>query len=244
MVGTGDAPKEDLRKNSLVKLSTSGAVPAETQDATTRHRVLTSIIEHGWTTPGSLAEEFSRTPAAIRLHLSHLEKAGLITSRVQPASLRAGKGRPARQYTATSNGRETLRQEYDEVAISAIESINHLGGDQAVTSFFEERFSGVEERFTQLCEVDPNLSETQALSIALDEDGFMAGLLPIGEGTQLCQHHCPYPAIATRFPQLCVVETDVIARLLHSHVQRLATIAHGDGVCTTHIPAPHRKQVT
>jgi hypothetical protein len=28
----------------------------------------------------------------------------------------------------------------------------------------------------------------------------------------------------------------MIGRLLGTHVQRLATIAHGDGVCTTHIP--------
>jgi hypothetical protein len=26
--------------------------------------------------------------------------------------------------------------------------------------------------------------------------------------------------------------------LLGTHVQRLATIAHGDGICTTHVPAP------
>ena len=32
----------------------------------------------------------------------------------------------------------------------------------------------------------------------------------------------------------------VISRLVGTHVQRLATIAHGDGVCTTHIPAPTR----
>ena len=31
-------------------------------------------------------------------------------------------------------------------------------------------------------------------------------------------------------------ETEVFARLLGTHVQRLATIAHGDGVCTTYIP--------
>ena len=30
------------------------------------------------------------------------------------------------------------------------------------------------------------------------------------------------------------------ARLLGTHVQRLATIAHGDGVCTTYVPAPPR----
>jgi predicted ArsR family transcriptional regulator len=30
----------------------------------------------------------------------------------------------------------------------------------------------------------------------------------------------------------------MFADLLGSHVQRLATIAHGDGVCTTHLPHP------
>ena len=31
-------------------------------------------------------------------------------------------------------------------------------------------------------------------------------------------------------------ETEIFAELLGTHVQRLATIAHGDGVCTTFIP--------
>jgi predicted ArsR family transcriptional regulator len=43
--------------------------------------------------------------------------------------------------------------------------------------------------------------------------------------------------VAAEFPQLCEAETQVISRLVGTHVQRLATIAHGDGVCTTHIPA-------
>ena len=42
--------------------------------------------------------------------------------------------------------------------------------------------------------------------------------------------------MAEQFPQLCEVETRTFSRLLGVHVQRLATIAHGDGVCTTHIP--------
>ncbi|MCL1839340.1 MAG: transcriptional regulator, partial [Propionibacteriaceae bacterium] len=37
-------------------------------------------------------------------------------------------------------------------------------------------------------------------------------------------------------------ETKAFSRLLNSHVQRLATIAHGDGVCTTHIPKPVQAQ--
>jgi hypothetical protein len=54
----------------------------------------------------------------------------------------------------------------------------------------------------------------------------------------MCQHHCPVAHVAAEFPQLCEAETEMIGRLLGTHVQRLATIAHGDGVCTTHIPRP------
>jgi hypothetical protein len=42
----------------------------------------------------------------------------------------------------------------------------------------------------------------------------------------------------TEFPQLCEAETEAFARLLGTPVQRLATIAHGDGICTTHVTAP------
>ena len=41
----------------------------------------------------------------------------------------------------------------------------------------------------------------------------------------------------TEFPQLCEAETEAFARLLGTPVQRLATIAHGDGICTTHVTA-------
>jgi len=53
---------------------------------------------------------------------------------------------------------------------------------------------------------------------------------------QVCQHHCPVQHVAEEFPALCEAETEAIGRLVGRHVQRLATIAHGDGVCTTHIP--------
>jgi predicted ArsR family transcriptional regulator len=46
--------------------------------------------------------------------------------------------------------------------------------------------------------------------------------------------------VAHEFPQLCEAETAAISRVLGRHVQRLATIAHGDGVCTTCIPTPRQ----
>jgi predicted ArsR family transcriptional regulator len=59
---------------------------------------------------------------------------------------------------------------------------------------------------------------------------------------ELCQHHCPIAHVAAEFPQLCEAETEALSKVLGTHVQRLATIGHGDGVCTTFIPkAPNSK---
>jgi predicted ArsR family transcriptional regulator len=82
----------------------------------------------------------------------------------------------------------------------------------------------------------PGTTKAQALAGALTEDGYVASTLPSAIGEQLCQHHCPVAHVAERFPQICEVETAAFSRLLGVHVQRLATIAHGDGVCTTHVP--------
>ena len=82
------------------------------------------------------------------------------------------------------------------------------------------------------------------LAEALTAEGYAASASAIASGGQLCQHHCPVAHVAAEFPQLCEVETAVIGRLVGTHVQRLATIAHGDGVCTTHIPGPRHPGTT
>ena len=50
--------------------------------------------------------------------------------------------------------------------------------------------------------------------------------------------------MAAEFPQLCEAETEAFGRLLGTPVQRLATIAHGDGICTTHVTAPSLVHIT
>ena len=221
---------------------TEAPVSERVPDATTRYRVMKFVIDHGWTTAARLASEFGLTAAAIRRHLSHLELTGMLAVRTRPVSLRKGAGRPAKEYSATSQGRQVFSQGYDTLAIQAVETLRAIGGDDAVRQFFEARFDGIQERFERHRVLDPRLTEAEALSLALTEDGFASGLLPLASGAQLCQYNCPYPAVAAHFPELCAVETSLFSRLLRSHVQRLATIAHGDGVCTTHIPSATRKE--
>jgi predicted ArsR family transcriptional regulator len=223
---------------------TSGAagVPqsAET-DASTRHRVASSILEHGPSTAAELAERLGLTPAAIRRHLDVLLASGHVEARERRIYGARGRGRPAKDFVLTDAGRAVFYTAYDDLAIEALEFLATTAGPDAVTRFAEARMAQSEQRYQErMASAGPDSTPAQALAAALSEDGYVASTLPSAIGEQLCQHHCPVAHVAERFPQICEVETAAFSRLLGVHVQRLATIAHGDGVCTTHVPHVRR----
>ncbi|MDO5534347.1 MAG: transcriptional regulator [Propionibacteriaceae bacterium] len=215
----------------------------EADDASTRDRVARSILEHGPSTAADLAERLGLTPAAVRRHLGVLTDAGHLEPREQRVYGQRGRGRPAKVFALTDPGRETFHHAYDDLAIRALGFLRAEGGDQAVADFAEQTMDEVRRRF--LADGAEYATPAEALAEVLNERGHVASLLPVATGTQLCQHHCPVSHVAREFPELCAAETKLFSELLGSHVQRIATIAHGDGVCTTHIPHPvERKKVT
>ncbi|GAA1923621.1 helix-turn-helix transcriptional regulator [Nocardioides marmoribigeumensis] len=210
-------------------------------DAPTRQRVARAILEHGPSTAATLAELLDLTPAAIRRHLDHLLATGAVVAQDARTKERR-RGRPAKEFALTAAGRDQFEQQYDDLAAQALRFLSQTAGDDAVLAFARQRLSWVEEAVADVRAADPSLSAPQALAQVLRTHGFAAGVLQGPMGEQLCQQHCPVAHVAHEFPQLCEAETEVFSRVLGSHVQRLATIAHGDGVCTTSIPArttPH-----
>ncbi len=215
----------------------SPSVAAEA-DASTRQRVASAILEHGPSTAAELAGRLGLTPAAVRRHLDVLLASGHLEARDQRVYGARGRGRPAKTFALTDAGRSVFYTAYDGLAIQALGFLADSAGPDAVTRFAESRIAAVETRYRErLAEADADTTPAEALAAALTEDGYVASTLPSALGEQLCQHHCPVAHVAEQFPQLCEVETKAFSRLLGVHVQRLATIAHGDGVCTTHIPA-------
>lgn len=112
-----------------------------------------------------------------------------------------------------------------------------------MAAFARARIAAQAEKYHAALESAAPEDRTRALAEALTQDGYAATAraAPAQAGEQLCQHHCPVAHTAEQFPQLCEAETEVFSRLLGTHVQRLATIAHGDGVCTTFIPGAQPK---
>ncbi|MGD7706067.1 helix-turn-helix transcriptional regulator [Microlunatus sp. Y2014] len=205
-------------------------------DASTRRRVQETIMQLGPSTAAELAERLHLTAAAIRRHLTGLTDTGLVEAREQRVYGARGRGRPAKVYALTDLGRDSFSQDYDNLAVQALQFVADREGDSAVRAFAAGRVATVEDRYREHLAGDPDAGPAEALAAALTDDGYVASTRPAAAGTQLCQHHCPVSRVAEQFPELCEVETETFARLLGVHVQRLATIAHGDGVCTTHIP--------
>ena len=214
-------------------------------DPRTRDRVCREVLERGPVTASELARTMGLTPAAVRRHLDLLLDDGLVVTWSGADAGRRGRGRPARRFVLTDAGHAAMSSAYDDLARAALDFLGEVAGPDAVTQFARVRAGQLEARYRPTVDAagpDP-AQRAQALARSLSVDGYAASTRPLGPdgqdpgmGTQLCQGHCPVQHVAASFPQLCEAETAAFSQLLGVHVQRLATLAHGDHVCTTHVP--------
>jgi predicted ArsR family transcriptional regulator len=204
-------------------------------------RVARALRDGGPQTAAAWAERLGLTGTAVRRQLDTLTAAGHVSTAHRPpygpgagALARRGRGRPARVYVLTLAGRDRFAQSYDELAVSALRYLAVRDGDEAVAEFARAQAADLLARHA---DVATSRDPASALADGLTSDGFAATVVPSALGTQICQHHCPIEHVAREFPQLCEAETDAFGRLLGTHVTRLATLAGGDGVCTTLVPS-------
>jgi predicted ArsR family transcriptional regulator len=222
------------------------AVHAADADERTRDRVRNAVLEHGPISAAELGDLLGFTPAAVRRHLDHLSRDGVIeVKRVARAGARAG--RPARRYVLSSQGQSSLGNDYLDIATVALQRLGEMAGPEAVRQFAVERFAEMEHRYAPaLDQAGSDIpARARVLSELLSRDGFVASAASIEakaplpaalSSVQLCQGHCPIQQLAAQYPAFCEAETEVFSRLVGVDVRRLSTLARGGHVCTTHIP--------
>jgi len=230
--------RSELRNTYVVKRSPA---PVRDSDLRTRDQVARAILESGPATAVDLAAKLAITPAGIRRHLDSLVAEGILIARDehQSSARMRGRGRPAKVFVLSDQGREKFNHSYDDLAVAALKFMATKEGD-LVSQFAQAR---ADELLRKTSSALASLAPSQSLSEKVDsvssllfEEGYASSVVEKTNGVEICQHHCPIAHVAAEFPELCEAETEAISRALGTHVQRLATIAHGDGVCTTFVP--------
>jgi len=233
-------------------------IPGLSGERSTRGQVARLILELGPCTAATLGGRLGLTPAAIRRHLDNLIADGMVETRTARSYGNRGRGRPAKVFVITDAGRSAFEHAYDDLATSALRFLERTYGPQAVAEFARQQVAETERRYLPVVAQASDLTaRVHALADALSGDGYAAAAgpapaiaagnkgtgasaEPVDNGAQICQHHCPVAHVAAEFPQLCEAETEAFGRLLGTPVRRLATIAHGDGICTTHVTCASR----
>ena len=211
------------------------------------------LLDIGPSTTATLGEQLGLSPAAIRATSTPCWPRGRSWSGSRDGGVRAGAA--ARRDCSPCRSADTRPVRPPTTKARATQALRFLveaAGEPAVREFAERRAREAGHRLDRAVAAadsagsgysadsgdsgdDPG-QRASAVAEALSAAGYAETVSALPSGTQLCQHHCPVHSVAAQFPQMCEAETKALARLLGTHVQRLATIAHGDGVCTTHIP--------
>lgn len=199
---------------------------------TTRSRVMAIMLKHGPVSAADIAEHLGISAAGVRRHLEKLVEDGFAETCAPRAVAGedAGRGRPAKHYRLTSSGRDQFGSNYDELALEALALVQRLGGEDAVRKFARDR---ADKMFANARDGGAAIEQVVA---AFEANGYQPSVRRTSAGVQICQHHCPVAAVAAEHPELCEAEHEAIAHLVGTHVQPLALISDGHGICTTHIP--------
>ena len=216
----------ELRHNTVVKIMDAEG---------TREQVARSILENGPSTAAVLSERLGITPAGVRRHTEALIADGYLEAREPHSALTRGRGRPSKVFVLTDTGRQQFEHSYDDLAISALRFMAAKSGENLINDFAKARALEMEKKVSEKLANSKEPEKTFAKF--LSDEGYATTIHKMPVGQELCQHHCPVAHVAAEFPQICDAETEMFSRVLGTHVQRLATIANGDGVCTTFVPA-------
>ncbi len=200
-------------------------------------RIARALLQAGPSTAADLAEALGMTTAGVRRPLNSLIDAGFVMAHERAPygpTPKRGRGRPGSTFVLTAAGRAACGQAYDDLALAALRFMSSQYGPEAIETFATGRARLLADA---VAHVGIGGVSPQDVADSLTRAGYAAEVRPLGDiAVQLCQHHCPVVDAAREFPVLCEAETTELGRVLGRHVTRLATLAHGDEVCTAVIP--------
>ena len=176
-----------------------------------------------------LAEAVDINPISVRHHVTKLEAEGLIQSEEE----RHGVGRPRLVYSLTNKGMEHFPQRYLQLTLRLLEQLKANLSEKVLGEIFQELAEGIAGELTQ----DVNLEDLSLeerlhlLQEVLTAEGFTVNLQEEEDNYYLVEASCPYHHVGADYPEICVVDQELIAHFAATTPKRIECILDGDKQC-------------
>ena len=195
----------------------------------TRSRVLRSLLLNQKRTVNELAESVDINPISVRHHVNKLEAEGLIQSEEE----RHGVGRPRLVYSLTNKGMEQFPQRYLQLTLRLLDQLKTNLPAEVLDGLFKEVAEGIADDLTHNINLeDLELQERlELLEKALTAEGFMVNLEEDEGNFYIVEASCPYHHVGEDYPEICVVDQELIAHFAATTPKRVECILDGDKQC-------------
>ncbi len=200
-----------------------GDAPEKTQEA-----LLLYLKRQGELTVADLCGFLGITSMAVRRHLAHLQKDGLVEARM----VRQSRGRPTYRYKLSDKAEGLFPSASANLAEDILDAVLETAGHKGVMDLLNLRN---QKRLDKLGAriAGKNLKERVAeVSRIFSEDGYMTEWEELPDGNFLIyQRHCAVHDLANKFRQVCAMEPSLIESLLGVKVTREKYILRQDPLC-------------
>ena len=180
--------------------------------ASTRGRVL-SLLRWGPRTVNDLADALELTDNAVRLHLSSLERDGL----VEQEGVRRGAGKPAHVYHLTREAESLFPKAYAAVLNEVLGYVREHQGVSGLEAFLRDvgRRAGERARANA-----PSLRDRVDAAVALlGELGGLAEVQEDSDGLLIRGFSCPLSAIVDDNPEACALAEELVGNVIGAPVR-------------------------
>ncbi|MGB3514614.1 MAG: iron-sulfur cluster biosynthesis transcriptional regulator SufR [Microcoleaceae cyanobacterium] len=217
-----------------------------TQQNSTKHEILQYLMKRTQATALELAESLEISPQAIRRHLKDLEAEELIRYK----SVQTGMGRPQYIYELTNQGRDRFPHNYDEFAVSFLDTLAETIGYDQLTQVLHKQWQRKATHYRQLLGTGSVQARVAHLGELRKAEGYMAEWYPYEQvkaqqSTVNCdstcskvecyiyiEHNCAISSVAESFPSVCGHELEMFGAVLPDcTVERTHWIVNGEHRC-------------
>ncbi len=199
----------------------------------TRKEILDILRKEGRATVDSLARRLSLTSTCVRQHLAVLEREQLITGQQERRKL----GRPQFVYTLTASADDLFPKSYHLLTTWLLDEIEAVDGGSKTKQLLDRMAQRWAETLAPQVSGHTIEEKVKGLVALLKAEGHLVEWEKSEDDVFIYEYDCRFQRVAQTHPEICALESSMLAQVLGTPVKSLECIMDGQGRCAYGIPA-------